>query len=61
MFELKKGLKLKLYNDKEETPFVTNHKYWVEIMENNEEEGFFIKLTRLEYDCLRWFIEEKKD
>lgn len=61
MFELKKGLKLKLYNDSEETPFCTKHKYWVEIMEEGEEEGFFIKLTRLEYDCLRWFIEEKKD
>lgn len=60
MFKLKKGLKLKLYNDKEETPFITNHKYWVEIMEDNEEEGFFIKLTRLEYDCLVWFIVEEE-
>lgn len=60
MFKLKKGLKLKLYNDKEETPFVTNHKYWVEIMEDNEEEGFFVKLTRLEYDCLALFIVEEE-
>ena len=60
MFELKKGLKLRLYNDSEETTFCTNHKYWLEIMEEGEEEGFYIKLTKTEYECLCWFtvVEE---
>lgn len=61
MYEYETEFKIRLYDDREETPFPTEHDLWLEVIPNGLEEGMMIKLNKKQFKDMKEFLDIEKE